>query len=166
LQFKTIKEGKSLYVADFIKTSDYIECVINRYREKLEQKILFMQTNVTKLKKLSEVDKGIFIKDFRNVDSSKYLLQVTIEAMLDIASYLIARNRWGKPEDNKAHFQILADNNVIKIEDVDAYFLMAKFRNRILHMYFNINDEMIYDITQNNLEDFERFISNILIIMR
>lgn len=33
LQFKTIKEGKSLYEADFIKTSDYIEYVINRYRE-------------------------------------------------------------------------------------------------------------------------------------
>ena len=139
---------------------------MNFDREKLEQKILFMQTNVTKLKKLSKVDKGIFIEDFRNVDSSKYLLQVTIEAMLDIASHLIARNRWGNPEDNKAHFQILADNNVIKIEDVDTYFLMAKFRNRIVHMYFNINDEMIYDITKNNLEDFERFISNILIIMR
>jgi len=33
LQFKTIKEGKSLYEANFIKTSDYIEHVINRYRE-------------------------------------------------------------------------------------------------------------------------------------
>jgi predicted nucleotidyltransferase len=33
LQFKTIKEGKSLYEADFMKTSDYIEYVINRYRE-------------------------------------------------------------------------------------------------------------------------------------
>ena len=33
LQFKTIKEGKSIYEADFIKTSDYIEYVINRYRE-------------------------------------------------------------------------------------------------------------------------------------
>ena len=33
LQFKTIKEGRSLYEADFIKTSDYIEYVINRFRE-------------------------------------------------------------------------------------------------------------------------------------
>ena len=46
---------------------------MNFDREKLEQKILYMQTNVTKLKKLSEVDKGIFIEDFRNVDSSKDL---------------------------------------------------------------------------------------------
>ncbi|WP_286674265.1 MULTISPECIES: HepT-like ribonuclease domain-containing protein [unclassified Clostridium] len=28
-------------------------------------------------------------------------------------------------------------------------------------MYFDINDEMIYDIVQNNIDDFERFIGNI-----
>jgi hypothetical protein len=36
---------------------------MNFDREKLEQKILFMQTNVTKLKKLSEVDKGILFSN-------------------------------------------------------------------------------------------------------
>lgn len=39
---------------------------------------------------------------------------------------------------------------------------MAKFRNRIVHMYFNVSDEMIYEITQNNLEDFEAFIKTIV----
>ncbi|WP_286674320.1 MULTISPECIES: hypothetical protein [unclassified Clostridium] len=28
-------------------------------------------------------------------------------------------------------------------------------------MYFDISDEMIYDIVQNNIDDFERFIGNI-----
>jgi len=28
-------------------------------------------------------------------------------------------------------------------------------------MYFNISDKMIYDIVQNNINDFERFIGNI-----
>ncbi|WP_335617779.1 HepT-like ribonuclease domain-containing protein [Clostridium pasteurianum] len=39
---------------------------------------------------------------------------------------------------------------------------MDKFRNRIAHMYFNVSDEMIYEINQNNLEDFEVFINNIV----
>jgi uncharacterized protein YutE (UPF0331/DUF86 family) len=29
-------------------------------------------------------------------------------------------------------------------------------------MYFNVSDEMIYEINQNNLEDFEVFINNIV----
>lgn len=135
-------------------------------REKIEQKLLFMENNITKLKKLRVLDKTIFIEDFRNVDSAKYLLQVTIEAMLDISSHLIARNRWGKPEDNKSSFTILAQNDVIEKEDINTYFSMAKFRNRIVHMYFNINDEMIYDITQNNLDDFEKFIRSISFIIK
>lgn len=139
--------------------------MINFDREKIEQKLFFMKNNFIKLKKLREIDKKNFIEDFRNVDSAKYLLQVTIEAMLDIGSHLIARNGWGRPEDNKAHFQILADNNIIDKSCINNYFNMAKFRNRIVHMYFNVSDEMIYEITQNNLEDFEEFIKSIVVLL-
>ncbi|SFD31941.1 type VII toxin-antitoxin system HepT family RNase toxin [Clostridium uliginosum] len=130
-------------------------------KNKIDQKLLFMDTCLNKLKKLSTLDKDAFIDDFTKVDSAKYLLQVSIEAMLDISSHLIARNRWGRPKDNKDHFQILFDNGIIFEKDVLIYFNMAKFRNRIVHMYFNISDEMIYDIVQNNINDFERFIGNI-----
>lgn len=130
-------------------------------KNKIDQKLLFMDTCINKLKKLRGFNKDVFIDDFTKVDSAKYLLQVSIEAMLDISSHLIARNRLGKPKDNKEHFQILADNGIIDNKDVSIYFNMAKFRNRIVHMYFNISDEMIYDIVQNNINDFERFIANI-----
>ncbi|MBV7276704.1 DUF86 domain-containing protein [Clostridiaceae bacterium UIB06] len=129
---------------------------------KIKQKIMFMQGNIDKLRKLQNISKDIFIEDFRNVDSAKYLLQVTIEAMLDISNHIIARNRWGKPETNKESFEILASKDIIEKKYIDVYFSMAKFRNRIVHMYFNVNDEMIYDITQNNLEDFEAFIKAIV----
>lgn len=129
---------------------------------KIKQKIMFMQSNLDKLKKLQKVSKDIFIEDFRNVDSAKYLLQVTIEAMLDISNHIIARNRWGKPETNKESFEILAKQGVIEEEYINTYFTMAKFRNRIVHMYFNVSDEMIYEITQNNLDDFEFFIETIV----
>ncbi|GKU24281.1 type VII toxin-antitoxin system HepT family RNase toxin [Clostridium folliculivorans] len=131
-------------------------------KNKIDQKLMFMNTCLNKLKRLKLFSKNEFLEDFTKVDSAKYLLQVSIEAMLDISSHLIARNRWGKPKDNKEHFQILADNGIIDNKDVSVYFNMARFRNRIVHMYFNISDEMIYDIVQNNIDDFERFIGNIV----
>ncbi|BAH06192.1 type VII toxin-antitoxin system HepT family RNase toxin [Clostridium kluyveri] len=129
---------------------------------KIKQKIIFMQSNLNKLKKLQKISKDIFIEDFRNVDSAKYLLQVTIEAMLDISNHIIARNRMGKPKTNKESFEILAKESIIDRKYVNIYFAMAKFRNRIVHMYSDVNDEMIYEITQNNLEDFEAFIQTII----
>ncbi|AYD39643.1 nucleotidyltransferase domain-containing protein [Clostridium fermenticellae] len=34
LQFKTIKEGRNLYEADYIKICDYVEYIINNYEDK------------------------------------------------------------------------------------------------------------------------------------
>ena len=52
-------------------------------KNKIDQKLLFMDTCLNKLKKLKAIDKETFIEDFTKVDSAKYLLQVSIEAMLD-----------------------------------------------------------------------------------
>lgn len=43
---------------------------------------------------------------------------------------------------------------------------MAKFGNRIVHMYYKIDDEFIYEIVHNNLEDFQRFITNIVKVIK
>lgn len=47
-------------------------------KNKIDQKLLFMNTCLNKLKKLKEFDKDVFIQDFTKVDSAKYLLQVSI----------------------------------------------------------------------------------------
>lgn len=39
---------------------------------------------------------------------------------------------------------------------------MAKFRNKIVHLYQDIDDEEIYKILQNNLDDFKRFLTEII----
>ena len=44
-------------------------------KNKIDQKLLFMDTCLNKLKKLRTFDKDVFIDDFTKVDSAKYLLQ-------------------------------------------------------------------------------------------
>ena len=36
---------------------------------------------------------------------------------------------------------------------------MAKFRNKLVHVYWDLDKEQIYQIIQNNLSDFDNFIS-------
>lgn len=124
-----------------------------------------MQNNITKLDHLSGLAKSEFLSDFRNADSAKYLLQVTIEAMLDISNHLIARNQWGVPSTNKDIFQILSNQQIIDEDYINIYFAMAKFRNRIVHMYMQIDDEVIYTILQENLVDIRNFIPGIVTIL-
>jgi uncharacterized protein YutE (UPF0331/DUF86 family) len=42
---------------------------------------------------------------------------------------------------------------------------MAKFRNRIVHIYNEVDPEEIYKIVQNNLEDFVMFLKEITIFL-
>jgi len=43
---------------------------------------------------------------------------------------------------------------------------MAKFRNRLVHLYWEINPEKIFEIVQNNLEDFKLFEKKIVEFVR
>lgn len=129
--------------------------------DKVKQKLIFIEQNLDKLERLRKLPESEFLSDFRNVDSAKYLIQVCIEAMLDIASHITARNRWGNPQTNKEYFKILAEKNIIDPQNIDTYFTMAKFRNRIVHMYFDINNEMIYKILLENTDDIRKFVAEI-----
>lgn len=135
--------------------------ILNIDYDKVKNKLLFIQENLKKLEELKNFSKEEFLKDFRNFDSAKYLLQTSIEAMLDIANHIIARNRWGKVESNRDSFELLYKNRIIEAKDIETYFLMAKFRNRIVHMYIEIDNETIYNVLQNNLNDIKRFVDTI-----
>jgi uncharacterized protein YutE (UPF0331/DUF86 family) len=39
---------------------------------------------------------------------------------------------------------------------------MVSFRNRTVHLYWELDDDVVYDILQNNLGDFETFVDHIL----
>lgn len=130
-------------------------------KDKILKKLEIITTNNQLLLNLGGLSEEEFLEDFRNTNSAKYLLQVSIEAMLDIANHIISRNRWGRPESNKDSFELLYKNNIIEQADIDSYFNMAKFRNRIVHIYWDIDDKMIFYIIKNNIKDFEKFVNSI-----
>ncbi len=39
---------------------------------------------------------------------------------------------------------------------------IVSFRNRVVHLYWDLNDATVYDIVQQNLGDFETYVSHIL----
>lgn len=38
---------------------------------------------------------------------------------------------------------------------------MAKFRNRLVHIYWEVDDELLYRILTTNLKDIERFLKEL-----
>lgn len=61
----------------------------------LQSKIFFIESSLKKLRVLQRISKEEFLANFQAIDSTKYNLQVIIEAIIDIATHIVARERWG-----------------------------------------------------------------------
>lgn len=129
--------------------------------EVIENRIKKLQEYLQKLLKLKSMSKDDFKSDFRNSDSAKYLLQVSIEYCLDIANHIIASEKYRSPADYADSFRVLNERKMIPDSLISRLVEMAKFRNRIVHIYWEIDEELIFDIIQNYLDDFESFIQSI-----
>jgi len=130
-------------------------------KDVIRRKTHYIEANQDKLAYLSKLTSQEFSEDFRNIEAAKHLLQVSIEAMLDIANHIIARNRWGIPTKSSDSIRILREKGYFSQQEEALFGNMIKFRNRVVHLYHDINDKEIYKILQENLQDFSLFLKAI-----
>lgn len=102
-----------------------------------------------------------FIGDFRNYHAAIRIFQISIEGCIAIANHLIAANNWQAPESYSDMFAILRAHGVIDDALANALMQMAQFRNRIVHIYRDIDLAQVHCIIQNNSDDIENFITKI-----
>lgn len=131
-------------------------------REILKSKLAFLEQTLLKLEELQKLKPKDFSKCFQNIDSAKYNLQVAIEAVIDISTHVVARERWGVPASSAEAIRFLAENHVISKEQSVRLVQMVKFRNRIVHIYQEVDDAQVYDILHKDLGDFSEFMSAVI----
>jgi uncharacterized protein YutE (UPF0331/DUF86 family) len=130
-------------------------------QDKVADKIAFIMSNLEKLMFLKAIPEKAFYEDFRNIEAAKYLLQVNIEAMIDIANHIIARERIGRPKTYGESFNFLQEKNILPKNKTEVFKTMVKLRNRVVHLYQEVKPSEIYLILQNNLQDFVYYLEEI-----
>ena len=109
------------------------------------------------LKDMQGIPLDVFLNDKILIGGAKYYLQVSIECCLDVANHIIAAERFRAPEDYADSFKVLEENGILGQEDGLKLRQMAKFRNRLVHLYGNIDDAYVHNFISNNLEDIRNF---------
>lgn len=118
-------------------------------------------SNVEKLRNIQKKGQLKFLNDYILHNAALRLLQISIEGMISVGTHIIARQGLKNPTDFADVFKILADAKIIKQQSSKVYQTMARFRNRIVHIYWNIDLNEVFKILENNLVDFETFIKEI-----
>lgn len=86
-----------------------------------------------------------------------HALLVSIQASIDIANHLVAACSSRRPETYRESFSILCDEGLIP-EDLGAQLSdLAGFRNILVHVYWRLNLDEVYEVLQDDLVTINRF---------
>jgi len=124
-------------------------------------KLQAITDSLSKLEELAQMDRDVFLIDFRSIDSAKYNLQTSIEAMIDICNHIISRKRLRVPATNVESFEVVTEAGLLPADALPVYRSMARFRNRIVHMYDDVDDSQIHEILQTRLDDIRAFVQHV-----
>ena len=117
--------------------------------------------SVARLQKLKNLGQKKFLSDPDKIGSAKYHFIVAIESSIDMCSHIISQNSYRAPEDYADTFKVMGEEGAFDEEFSEELIKMAKFRNRLVHLYWEIDDARIYQILEEHLEDFKRYIDAI-----
>ena len=130
--------------------------------EKVVQKFQQLDEYLKILEKISKTPKETFLIDKILIGSAKYYLQVSIECCLDVANHIIASEKLRAPRDYSDSFLVIQEEGLISSELGDKLRQMAKFRNRLVHLYEKIDNTNVYEYIKGDLKDIEEFKSIII----
>ena len=63
------------------------------------------------------------------------------------------------PEDYSDTFRVMGEIGVFSKGFVEKLMEMAKFRNRLVHIYWEVDNEVIYEILQEDIQDIKEFVA-------
>ena len=131
-------------------------------KEKIESLFNELDKYLNELIELSSLPESEYLSNSRNVYSGRYLLQIAVETCINIGNHIISRQELGVPKEYADTFRILQSNNIISQQLLEKLILMTRFRNRVVHLYWDIDDKLVFEIIKNNYKDFTEFRTDIL----
>lgn len=121
--------------------------------EEIRGKVEFLRENLSALDRLPQSSFEEFASDFRNLDSALHRLQTSIQALIDLGSYLVAQRGLAIPTTSRAIVDELEGAGVLPPGSADRFGPLFGFRNRVVHLYDRIDPRIVYRILHEDRAD-------------
>ena len=102
-----------------------------------------------------------FVADAQAVDAAKYRLLVAVEAAVSICTHVTSRLAARTPESYADCFEVLGGAGIVSTDLAERLGRMARFRNRLVHLYWKIDNERVWEILRESLVDLEAYLEAI-----
>ena len=144
---------------DFLKGRGMSDPAVDR--DRVIEFLRLISADVQDLREKAKTSKEEYLRSRDMQAIVERRLQTAIESCLNIGNHLIARLGLRPPQDYGDVFRILRDAYILPSECAEAMVDMARFRNLLVHLYWQLDYERIYDSSQGRIASLEAFASHI-----
>ena len=127
-------------------------------RELIESRFQDIRQSLERLERMRTLSREAFLGDQDTLDLACYRLLVAIEAAIQICFHLSAQRLQRVPEEYAECFAILGEAGMVSPELSQRLQRMARFRNMLVHRYWAVDYDRVYDILQEHLGDLREFV--------
>ncbi len=128
------------------------------------QKLQTLEQMLTELRSLGVVTSRDLQDDWRTRRAVERDLQVLIEIVIDICQRLLSLHGQTPAPTSRDAVERCIQLHVLS--DDTAYRKMVQFRNFVVHRYEQVDIDILVDMVNHRLPDFERFRSEVLTFAR
>jgi uncharacterized protein YutE (UPF0331/DUF86 family) len=120
--------------------------VFDRRLDRLEQLI-------RRLRQLAGGERETFLREHELQAQAERWLHLAAQCVLDLAHHLIADRGWRTPSTYRDAFAVLHEQGVLAAELSSRMEGWAGLRNVLVHLYLEVDHEILFDILQNDLDE-------------
>lgn len=126
-------------------------------RPRVDQLLALLARYTAILRGLASLPLEEFEGDPRSYGSAERFLQLAIETTLRIGNHVIAAEGLPQPDTYADVFRVLGEAEVLSLDFAEELGPMARMRNRLVHVYDDIEPSYVHAVLGQRLGDFDRF---------
>lgn len=139
----------------------------------MDEKLSFQMRQISKylgqLTNISKTSREEYLNNSLLQSATERYLHLCIESCINAGNRLISilqvEEHFDAPRTYADVFSELEKHNII--QNLDSSMVeMTKFRNRLVHIYWEISPEVVYSILQTNLTDIQQFLKQIALYIQ
>ncbi len=131
----------------------------------IQTKLALLRDNLEKLDQIPQQSYEQFASDFRNLDSALHRLQTSIQALIDVGSFVTAGRGLGAPGTSRDILDGLEQAGLLPPGAADRFGPIFGFRNRVVHLYDRIDPQIVYRILTEERQDIEELLLLLLALL-
>lgn len=132
--------------------------------DELRERLDVLRSNLEPQDLIPQASFEEFASDFRNKPCAIYLLQTSIQALVDLGSFHVSRLGLATPRRSQEVFERLEEGGYLPAGTAARCVAIVGFRNRVVHLYDRIDARIVYQVLTGNRRDLAELLDLLLAI--